>query len=407
MRRMTVFACAALCAAALSAASAPQQSDLLRIYNGLVKISSGRCFSIPTNGAAAASFMGSVFGEYTIWNPQLQSRMSGMPSANISILSSMLGDRVDFSVSGKLPAGSELAKELAAVKPVDPGLFKYIPASASVVYVSGVPGDSPLDRHALPIRAKFVEQLRAMMPPRATYRDFAAFAAPAKKSSGIALVFVFRLASAVPPLDGLAGKKLGSVFTLTVPKSDDDPPPDGFYRYSLGSSVTSAIVGSSADEFEETLRFAAAANGVMGPMTLECTCSDGYVFFDVGPAGDLAARLSRPESITFNVNSLLPLLRPDLSPVGIRTAIYASPSVAARRTLSGLGTLLKPVKAGLAPDGDGLSGVVATTPEGDFTWGWSVSRSELDAYVKNQGIVQNTFKTILMHAAHLTGFGGK
>ena len=407
MKRATVLACAAFLAAALSAADAPIQSDLLRIYGGLVKISSGRSFTIQTNGVAAGKFMGSIFSEYTIWNPQLQAMMAEMPSAKISILSTMMGDRVDFSVSGRLPAGSRLAKELAAVKPVSPALFKYIPANASVVYVSGVQGDSPLDRHALPIRGRLVEQLRAMMPPRATYRDFAAFAAPAKKGPGIALVVVFRLASAVPPLDALVGKKLGSVFTLEAAKTDDDPPPDGFYRYSLGSSLKSVIVGTSGDELDEMLRFAAAANGVMGPMTLECTCSDGFVFFDVGPAGDLDARLSRPESRTFGVNSLMPLLRPDLTPVGIRTAIYASPSVAARRTLSGLGALLRPVKAGLAPDGDGLSGVVTTTPEGDFTWGWSVSRSELEAYEKNQGVVQNTFKTILMQGVQFSGLGGK
>ena len=166
-------------------------------------------------------------------------------------------------------------------------------------------------------------------------------------------------------------------------------------------------MGNSAEELDEVLRLAAAANGVMGPMTLEVTCSDGYVFFDVGPAGDLKERLSRPEASTFDVKSVLPLLRPDLSVAGVRTVIYASPSVAARRTLSGLGSLLKPVKAGLAPDGDGLSGVVVATPDGDFTWGWSVTRSELDAYEKNQGIVQNTLKTILMHGVQFRGFGEK
>ena len=355
MRSAAILAAAALLAASLSAADAPQQSDLMRIYTGLVKVSSGRNFLVSTNGAAAARFMGSIFSAYTIWNPELQKRMAEMPSADVSILSTMVGDRVDFAVTGKLPGDSRLGKELAVLKPVDPGLFKYIPANASVVYASGVPGDSPLDYHVLPLRVRFVEQLRAMMPPRATYRDFAAFAAPAKKGPGIALVFVFRLASAVPPLDELAGKKVASVFTLEKPKSADDPPPEGFCRYSLSSSFKDALMGNSAEEPDEVLRLAAAANGVMGPMTLEVTCSDGYVFFDVGPAGDLKERLSRPEASTFDVKSVLPLLRPDLSVAGVRTVIYASPSVAARRTLSGLGSLLKPVKAGLAPDGDGLS----------------------------------------------------
>ena len=63
------------------------------------------------------------------------------------------------------------------------------------------------------------------------------------------------------------------------------------------------------------------------------------------------------------------------------------------------------MKAGLAPDGDALSGVIAAVPGGEFVWGWSVSRSELEAYEKNQGIVQNTFKTILMHGAQLKAFG--
>ena len=53
MKRATVLACAAFLAAALSAADAPSQSDLLRIYGGLVKISSGRSFTIQTNGVAA------------------------------------------------------------------------------------------------------------------------------------------------------------------------------------------------------------------------------------------------------------------------------------------------------------------------------------------------------------------
>lgn len=402
MRRVALFAAAALCAASLCAAE--QQSDLMRIYKGLVKVSSGRNFSIPTNGVAAAGFMGSIFGEYTIWNPELQSRMAELPDAKISIVSTMVGDRVDFSVSGKLPADSALGKELAALRTVDPGLFRYVPANASIVYASAVRGDSPLDRHALPIRAKFVEPLRAMMPPRATYRDFVSFAAPARKGPGIALVFVFRLASAVPPLDSLAGKKVASLFTLEKPKPQAEQPPEGYCRYLLTSSIKDTV-GSSEDELDEMFRFASAANCVMGPMTLECTCSEGYVFFEVGPEGDLKERLDRPDKSVFGVNSLLPLLAPGLSASGIRTMIYASPSVASRRTLAGLGALLKPVIAGLAPDGDGFSGVIVAVPGGDFTWGWSVSRSELEAYEKNQGIVQNTFKTILMHGVQLRGFG--
>ena len=402
MRRAALFAAAALCAAALGAAEA--QSDLMRIYKGLVKVSSGRNFTISTNGATAANFMGSIFSEYTIWNPELKERMSGMPSAKISIVSTMVGDRVDFSVSGKVPADSELGKELAAVRTVDPGLLRFVPANASVVYASAVRGDSPLDRHALPIRAKLVEPLRAMMPPRATYRDFVSFAAPARKGPGIALVVVFRLASAVPPLDSLAGKKVAALFTLENVKPTDDQPPEGYSRYRLTSSIRDAI-GGGEDELETSFRFASAANCVIGPMTLECTCSDGYVLFEIGPEGDLKERLDRPDSSTFGVNSLLPLLDPGLSAKGIRTMLYASPSVAARRTLAGLGSLLKPVRAGLAPDGDGFSCVIVAAPGGDFTWGWSVSRSELEAYEKNQGIVQNTFKTILMHGAQLRAFG--
>jgi len=406
VRRSAILAVAAVLAASLPAEDAPQQSDLMRIYNGLVKVSSGRNFSISTNGTTAAKFMGSIFGEYTIWNPKLQLRIGEIPSAKVSILSTMVGDRVDFAVTGKLPEDLHLSRELAALKPVDKGLFKYIPANASIVYVSAVPGDSPLDHHALPIRANFVEQLRAMMPPRATYRDFAAFAAPAKKGVGIAAVFVFRLASAVPPLDSFSGNKVASVFTLDTPKSDDDQLPDGYSRYAVTSSFKDAL-GSGSSVVDEELRFAAAANAVMGPMTLEVACHDGYVFFDVGPAGDLKERLSRPEGSTFDVKSLLPLLRPGLSPEGLRTAIYMSPSAATRRTLAGLGSLLKPVMAGLAPDGDGFSGVVIVGQDGDFTWGWSATRSELEAFEKNQGIVQNTFKTILMHGANIRAFGGE
>ena len=407
MRRAVVLAAAALCAAFAAAADAAGQPDFMRTYKGLVKVSSGRTFSLATNGVTSARFMGNIFGDYAIWNQELQVRLADMPTGRIRILSTMVGDRVDFSLDGKVPASAQLGRELAAMRVVNPGLYKFIPANASVVYVSAVPGESPIDRHVLPIRAKIVEQMRALMPPRATYRDFAMFAAPARKGGGIAIVCVFRLASAVPPLDSLAGKRISGVFTLSDPNpAAGDPPRDGFYRYSVTSSFRDALGGNASDGNSEMLRFAAAANGIMGPMTLECTCMDGYVFFEVGPAGDLAERLSRPDSITFDVKSLLPLLRPDLTTAGIRTALYASPSAAARRTLSGLGPILRPVMAELAPDGDGVSCVVVAAPGGDFFWGWSLTRTELEAFEKNKDVPQKTFKTILMHGVRLPTFGG-
>ena len=403
MRRAATFAAAALCAASLCAAEAP--SDLAA-YKSFLKVCSAGSFVVSTNGAATADFLDGIknLGEYSIWTPGLHERMAELPAVKMTILSTTAGDRVDFSVSGKLPADSTLGKELAALGTVNPGLLRFVPANATIVYASAIRGDSPLDRHVLPIRAEFVEPLRAMMPPRATYRDFVAFAAPARKGPGIALVAVFRLASAVPPLDELAGKKVATLFTLVKTKPTDDQPPDGYYRYRIDSSFKDAI-GAGKDEADEMLRFASAANCIMGPMTLECTCSGGYVFFEVGPEGDLQDRIERPSENTFGVNTILPLLAPDLSTAGIRTMVYASPSATSRRTLMGLGSLLKPVRAGLAPDGDGVSGVLVAAPGGDFTWGWSMSRSEIEALEKNQGIVRNTFKAILMHGVQLRTLG--
>ncbi len=403
MSRAAVFAAAALCAAALCAEEAKAP---LVVYKELLKVSSVRGFHCSTNGAEAAAFAGEVFAEQPIWDPDLKERLAELTDAKISILSTMVGDRVDFSVSGNVPAQSNLGKELAAVRAVDPGLLRFVPANASVVYASSVRGDSPLERHVLMIRAELVEPLRAMMPPRATYRDFVAFAAPARKSPGIALVVVFRLASAVPPLDALEGKKVATLFTLEKLKPTDDQPPEGYSRYRLTSSFKNAVgIGSdSSSEANQMLRLASGANCMIGPMTLECTCNDGYVFFEVGPEVALKERLDRPDWSTFSVNTLLPLLKPGLSAAGIRTMVYASPSATSRRTLSGLGSLLKPVKAGLAPDGDGLSGVVVALPGGEFTWGWSASRSELEALEKNQGIVQNTIRTILLHGFQRRAF---
>ena len=404
MNRAAVFAVAALCASAICAEEAKAP---LAVYRDLLRLSSVRGgFSCSTNGAEAAAFAGEVFAEQPIWDPDLKDRLAELADAKISVASTMVGDRVDFAVSGDVPAESGLGKELAAVKSVDPGLLRFVPANASVVYASSVRGDSPLDRYVLMIRAELVEPLRAMMPPRATYRDFVAFAAPARKGPGIALVVVFRLASAVPPLDELDGKKVATLFTLEKPKPADDQPPDGYSRYRITSSFKNAIgIGAdSSDEASQMLRLASGANCMIGPMTLECTCSDGYVFFEVGPEGDLKERLDRPDSRTFSVNTLLPLLRPGLSADGIRTMVYASPSATSRRTLSGLGSLLKPVKAGLAPDGDGLSGVTVALPGGEFTWGWSATRSELEALEKNKGIVQNTIRTILLHGFQRRAF---
>ena len=79
----------------------------------------------------------------------------------------------------------------------------------------------------------------------------------------------------------------------------------------------------------------------------------------------------------------------------------------ARRAIVGLGPLLKPVLSGLAQDGDGFSGVVAVLPSGEFLWGWSATRSELEAMEKNEGVAQNAFKTILMQAVHMRAFGGR
>lgn len=404
MNRAAVFAVAALCASAICAEEAKPP---LAVYRDLLRLSSVRGgFSCSTNGAEAAAFAGEVFAGQPIWDPDLKDRLAELADAKISVASTMVGDRVDFAVSGDVPAESGLGKELAAVKSVDPGLLRFVPANASVVYASSVRGDSPLDRYVLMIRAELVEPLRAMMPPRATYRDFVAFAAPARKGPGIALVVVFRLASAVPPLDELDGKKVATLFTLEKPKPADDQPPDGYSRYRITSSFKNAIgIGAdSSDEASQMLRLASGANCMIGPMTLECTCSDGYVFFEVGPEGDLKERLDRPDSRTFSVNTLLPLLRPGLSADGIRTMVYASPSATSRRTLSGLGSLLKPVKAGLAPDGDGLSGVTVALPGGEFTWGWSATRSELEALEKNKGIVQNTIRTILLHGFQRRAF---
>ena len=404
MNRAAVFAVAALCASAICAEEAKPP---LAVYRDLLRLSSVRGgFSCSTNGAEAAAFAGEVFAEQPIWDPDLKDRLAELADAKISVASTMVGDRVDFAVSGDVPAESGLGKELAAVKSVDPGLLRFVPANASVVYASSVRGNSPLDRYVLMIRAELVEPLRAMMPPRATYRDFVAFAAPARKGPGIALVVVFRLASAVPPLDELDGKKVATLFTLEKLKPTDDQPPEGYSRYRLTSSFKNAIgIGAdSSDEASQMLRLASGANCMIGPMTLECTCSDGYVFFEVGPEGDLKERLDRPDSRTFSVNTLLPLLRPGLSADGIRTMVYASPSATSRRTLSGLGSLLKPVKAGLAPDGDGLSGVTVALPGGEFTWGWSATRSELEALEKNKGIVQNTIRTILLHGFQRRAF---
>ena len=396
----------ALIACAACAAEPQAVSETMRIYNGLVKISSGRTYQISTNGTAAVKFVGSLFDGYDIWNPQLQTRLSQIPESKICITSTMVGDRVDFSVRGKLPGDTRFGEELAAVKPVAPGLLRYIPSNASLAYISAVPGDSPLEGHMLVVRARFVEQLRALMPGRATYRDFAMFAAPARKGAGIAVVFVFRLASAVPPLDSLEGKKVASLFTIAKAPDCDSPPPEGFCRYQLTSSFKDAL-GGPAGQAEEMLRFGAAANGVMGPMTMECTCRDGFVFFDIGPAGDLADRLDRPEAGSFNVQSLVPLQHPDLKSSSIRSAVYSSPSAVARRAIAGLGPLLKPVLSGLAQDGDGFSGVVAVLPSGEFLWGWSATRSELEAMEKNEGVAQNAFKTILMQAVHMRAFGGR
>ena len=405
MKRAAAAAAAALFAAALFAADAPRQSELMRVYSGLAKVSSGRTFSISTNGVTAARFLGNILDGYPIWCKALQERLSPIPESRITIVSTMVGDRVDISLRGRLAKDSETARELASTRPVDPGLFKFIPANAQIVYVSGVLGDSPLDRHAIAIRARLVEQLRSLMPPRATYRDFAAFAAPARKGQSLAVVVVFRLASAVPPMDSLSGKKVAKLFSIEAPPAGDDPPGEGIERYSVVSSFKD-ILGSGSGEPEEVTRLA-AVNGVMGPMTLECACRDGYVFFEVGPAGDLESRLERPESNAFSVKSLLPLQYPDLKASAVRSAIYASPSAAARKALAGLGSLMKPIVAGLAPDGDGLSGVVAETPEGEFVWGWSLTRTELEALEKNEDLMQNTARTILMHGAQMRAFGGK
>ena len=409
--RMMAAAFAALLAGAAFAEEAPQASvasgsELMRLYDGLVKASGGRAFTVNTNGAAIAGFLGRVFGEYTVWRPEIKDILDQLPAAAFTVHSSLAGDRVDVSVSARPQSGTKFARELAALRPVQAKLLDFVPYDACALYATSTPPEFAFDLCFEPLRDLLADSFRRLLPQRSFAAGFALYAAPAVHDEGLGVVGVFPIAPGVKPdLAVLAGKRFASLYTVTQPKT---PGAAGVTSYALSSSMKDVLGGASTD-LDETLKFIAAANGVMGPMPMEIAERNGCLVFEIGPKGDLAARLARSEEKgyrRFDATALLPLQRPGMEPGLARTVFYASPSVCTRQAAHGLGSLSKLFMSSLAPKGDGMSSVALVEADGTFLWGWSLTRSEIESIDQNVGTVRKILNVILMNGVQQRLLGG-
>lgn len=370
-----------------------------RIYSAFSRVTTSRPYEVVTNGTAVAKFLDRAMkGLPAIWNADASELVGDIGKARFLIAQSMLGDRMDITVSGDPMKSTALADRLAKTSARRLALVP--PVKSTSAFVSTSNELIPFEGGLSAVRVSVAEPLRSLLPADSLLPGFAVFTISSMVSDGEALVCAVEKKKGVKigaeVLGGFAKRGLLGLFELSECTRTSE---DGIeiFRYTL--STKAGAITSVKSELPELVRFLAVANDVIGPVTMEVAEHEEFVFFEIGAVGDLANNLGDGIAAAFPMQSLLPVLCPDVKNDEVRSYISLSPSAVLNQTVEGITSVPKARIPEMPPVGDGYSMIISVESGGRFTWGWSLSQNELQASEATSAATRSLFQAIFLQGA--------